>query len=316
MKMFMNLILNEKIKIYRKKSSLLVFIALLLGVSFAAYIKNDAGDNSHSNWRKEVVQEIQVTKEALASTEGGQETELLEKKIAINEYRLEQNTPPLADDTLWGFMSYTSSFIGIVTIFAIIVAGSMISKEFNNGTIKFLLIRPHNRGMILLSKYIATLLYGLVLTAAVFIIGLLMGSIFMGFAAPEDSYLVYANNEVVERNILLHVITLYAMNSVGLIMMVTLAFMLSTAFRSTSVAIGIAIFLTMSGTISIQLLSQFDLNIGKYLLFANTNLLQYSLDGPPFAGMSMSFSLLVLAVHYLVFMVITWLSFTKRDVAV
>ncbi|MFD2617033.1 hypothetical protein [Terrilactibacillus laevilacticus] len=78
-------------------------------------------------------------------------------------------------------------------------------------------------------------------------------------------------------------------------------------------AIGISIFLTMGGSIIVQFLSRFDWV--KYILFVNMDLHQY-INGTPFQkGMTVGFSLSVHAVYYVIFVILGWLSFTKRDVA-
>jgi ABC-2 type transport system permease protein len=54
----------------------------------------------------------------------------------------------------------------------------------------------------------------------------------------------------------------------------------------------------------------------KYLLFVNTDLSPYFMGGkPPFEGMTLGFSVTVLVVYWLLFYLIAWLLFTKRDVA-
>jgi len=53
----------------------------------------------------------------------------------------------------------------------------------------------------------------------------------------------------------------------------------------------------------------------KYFLFENTDLTVYLNGTPKIAGMTLSFSITVLIVHYIIFMAASWLVFTRRDVA-
>ncbi len=53
-------------------------------------------------------------------------------------------------------------------------------------------------------------------------------------------------------------------------MIVTMAFMISTVFRSSSLAIGLSIFIMFAGQIITLLLMRY--SWGKYFLFANTDL--------------------------------------------
>lgn len=62
-------------------------------------------------------------------------------------------------------MMLLSQGIGqVITILAIIGTAGIVSKEYSQGTIKFLLIRARSRTAILASKYVVVLLYALTLT--------------------------------------------------------------------------------------------------------------------------------------------------------
>jgi ABC-2 type transport system permease protein len=53
----------------------------------------------------------------------------------------------------------------------------------------------------------------------------------------------------------------------------------------------------------------------KYILFANTDLMQYFEGSPLINGMSLSFSFSVLTIYFLVFHFLAFYIFNKRDVA-
>ncbi|MGO4110042.1 hypothetical protein [Paenibacillus sp. YAF4_2] len=96
-------------------------------------------------------------------------------------------------------------------------------------------------------------------------------------------------------------------------MYVTIAFMISSAFRSSAMAIGFSIGIVFAGNILLNALQRYEWS--KYLFFANTDLTQY-MEGRPFHdGMTLSFSIGVLAVYFLLFNLVSWLMFTRRDVA-
>lgn len=104
---------------------------------------------------------------------------------------------------------------------------------------------------------------------------------------------------------------------VEITMTATLAFTLSTVFRSSTLAISLSIFLMFVGEICVEVCKLMGLEGGKYLLFANTDLSPYFNGGIPlFSGMTLMFSVGILLVHFTVFHLVSWLSFTKRDVSV
>ena len=195
----------------------------------------------------------------------------------------------------------------------IIIAAGIVAGEFNSGTIKLLLIRPLKRWKILVSKYLAVLLFALDALIILFIASFIVGGIVYGFSGASQPYLGFRDGNVIEINMLWHIFTTYAYACVNLLMMVTFAFMISTVFRNNSLAVGISLFLLFTGNALVGFLSQH--SWVKYILFANTNLMVY-VDGAPVAkGMTMTFSLLVLAAYFIGFNVISWLVFSKRDVA-
>lgn len=53
----------------------------------------------------------------------------------------------------------------------------------------------------------------------------------------------------------------------------------------------------------------------KYILFANTDLTQYFDGSPLVSDMTLGFSIVVLAVYFIVFHVLAFGAFTKRDIA-
>ncbi|EOR25613.1 ABC transporter permease YhcI [Niallia nealsonii AAU1] len=117
-----------------------------------------------------------------------------------------------------------------------------------------------------------------------------------------------------EQSIFIHLIGFYGLNSISLIMLTTMAFMISSVFRNSSLAIGISIFLMFMGnTVTFLLANWFDW--AKYLLFANTDLTQY-FDGTPLvSGMTLFFSIIMLLVYFIVFIGLAFWVFKKRDVA-
>jgi ABC-2 type transport system permease protein len=146
-----------------------------------------------------------------------------------------------------------------------------------------------------------------------FAVSFIAGGLFFGFKGVSVPYLSYSNGAVKEVNMVGHILSVYGYNCVNLIMMGTFAFMISTVFRNSSIAIGLSIFLMFTGTTLVQLLSKY--SWVKYILFANTNLRMYTDGVPTVKGMTLEFSIVVLIAYFLVFNLISWFGFSKRDVA-
>lgn len=312
-----NLVQNENMKIYRRMRTW-VMIGILLAILVAATAIMNSIDQGYSNdeqWRANVTQEIQSLQDSLAHAESMPPfvLEQMEETLKMQQYRLEHNLNP-GEKTLWNWVQSLSGTSFVLIIFTIVIAADMIAAEFTWGTIKMLLIRPASRGRILLSKYISTLLFSLVLLLILFASSIGIGGLMEGLGGlgQPDLY-IGADGEVHERIMLVKVFQTYGFMMVELVMYVTLAFMISSAFRSSSMAIAFSLGLLLLGNTIIQLFSQY--SWAKYILFANTNLQQYT-DGPIFQeGMTLWFSVAILAGYFVIFHFISWLLFTKRDVA-
>ena len=319
MRRMLNLIQNENMKIFRHVSTYIMLGLLIIIVIATAGLQTKLSPQpaSTTDWKTQLTQQNTELQKSITQvqTQGvavEQSLATFEKIIKTNNYRIEHNLPPDQGKALWGFVTQLAGTISIVSLFTIIIAAGIVAGEFNSGTIKLLLIRPLKRWKVLLSKYLAVLLFALDALIILFLASFLVGGIVCGFSGASQPYLGFANGNVTEVNMLWHIFTTYAYACVNLLMMVTFAFMISTVFRNNSLAVGISLFLMFTGNALVGFLGQY--NWVKYILFANTNLMVYSDGAPVVKGMTMTFSLLVLAAYFIAFNVISWLVFNKRDV--
>jgi ABC-2 type transport system permease protein len=311
-----NLVLNENMKIYRRVRTWILVGLMAALVLFVNYIEWHSGGKKAEGegWRTALQQENQQYSEILKQPKLGEDDRTFyQERIAINDYHLEQNIRS-TDGTMWNGVNGSAGMMIVITIFTIIIAGDSLAGEFSSGTIKLLLIRPASRVKILISKYISFLLFGMLLLLTLFVISIVVNGILYGLGYMDLPLIsMTAEGLIVEKNMILNLWKTYMLNGVSTVMYVTMAFMISSAFRSSAMAIGFSIGALFAGNIILEALQRFDWS--KYLLFANTDLTQY-LTGRPFQeGMTLSFSIGVLAVHFLVFNLISWLIFTRRDVA-
>ncbi|MCB8815903.1 ABC transporter permease [Desulfosporosinus shakirovi] len=314
----LNLIQNENMKIYHQMSTYIMLGLMIVVVIAGGFISTNGGPGqqatTNSDWRTELTEQntnLQETLKGIQSQGIAVESAQIEKLIKTNNYRLEHNLPP--EYGVWGFVTEFSVLVDLVSLFVIIIAAGIVAGEFNTGTIKLLLIRPIKRWKVLLSKYIAVLWFAFVALILLFVATFVVGGIFHSFNGLNQPYLGYKNGNVTEINMLWHIFINYAYACVNLLMMVTFAFMISAVFRNNTLAVGISLFLMFTGNLLVGLLSNY--SWVKYILFANINLTVYTDGTPVVKGMTMTFSLMVLAVYFIVFNLISWYVFMKRDVA-
>lgn len=316
----LSLVRNEWEKLFRQKSTYLM-IGLLILVLIASggigkYMEKDRAGNS-KDWKQELKSQ---NAELLQEPEGAQITtpsmkEFIQKEVAVNEYRIERNLPPEKNSTVWSFINDASNLISFAGLFVMVAAAGIVANEFTWGTIKMLAVKPFRRWKILLSKYITVLLYLLLMMSILFVGAGLIGLILFGAGSPtENIHLAYVNGQIEEQNLLGYLLKSYGLQSISVLLLSTMAFMISVVFRASGLAIGLSVFLLFTGgTVTNLLASKFEW--AKFSLFANTDLMQY-LDGLPMVdGMTIKFSILMLVLYFSVFQILAFFFFTKRDIA-
>lgn len=246
-----NLIRNEWMKIFRRPGTYVMIGILLVIISvtgiFMKYNLIEEEPNVTEEWKPVLQQENEALKKQLESSSIKMEQEYYKKQIAINEYRIEHDIPFREKYNVWSFVKDNSELILLAGLFTIVISAGIVASEFNWGTIKLLLIRPINRSKILLSKYITVLLYALLMIGILFVFSTLLGAILFGFPEQSLPYLNYFNGKVTEQHIVVYLIIYYGLGSIEMIMLTTMAFMISSVFRNSSLAIGLSLFLMFTG---------------------------------------------------------------------
>lgn len=210
---------------------------------------------------------------------------------------------------LWGSfqMTVTIAFF-LNTIFTVVVASDSVAGEFSWGTIKLLLIRPWSRSKILLSKYISMVLFSLLSTGVLLAFGFAASALLS--SSPGEGMTTLTAWSPGEYTFLV-ILCLY----IGLFLTAAIAFMVSTVFRASGLAIGLSLFIMFATDIFMAIFSPERYEWAKYLIFAHMDLQGYLLSDSGPGGVTLGFSIAVLAVYYVVFLLVAWTVFRKRDVS-
>lgn len=316
----LKLIQNENMKIYSRIGNWIMVFLLLAGVVFnvimTKYFSVSEDPNfaqEKANWKQVLIQQNEENKKLMQDPNTPKEyKQMLEEEIKMNDYRIQHNISPYPDPGLDRVLMHSESLIIMVIIFTIIVAGGSVAGEFSSGTIKLLLIRPVSRAKILLAKYIAVMLYALLLFLLLFISSFVLGAIFFGFSGLENPTLYYVDGQVLARSAIEMTWMNYGFGAVVLLIWVTLAFMISSVFRNSSLAIGLSMFIYFISVPATELLKNFSWS--KYLIFPHIDLSVYFNGQPPMEGLTLGFSIAVLLVYFFIFHLLSFFVFKKRDV--
>lgn len=267
---------------------------------------------TEGSWQDIEQDAIQSYKETLAGEDLTEEDKAyFQEQMAISEYRLANDAPSQKDSSLASFMSFTSGMLTLVTLFTVITAASIVSSEFSTGTIKMLLTRPMSRAKVLTSKLLTTFLFGLLLYVVNVVVSALIGLVLFGMGTGVELEMV--NGQVVEKAVWSDLAYHYLLSSGDFVMSTLFAFLIGSVFRSSSLAIGLTMFLSFTGGMIVMFLSRYD--IVKYIWLTHSDLTQYEHGGGSMiADVTLPFSLTVLAIYAVVFLVISYSTFMKRDV--
>ena len=174
----------------------------------------------------------------------------LEAAVEEGKYKLENKlftNRKDSDTAQYGFVNAVSSLSIFITVCVLMVAGSIISEEYNKGTIKQLLTRPYTRTKIYTSKLLATFI-----TVVIFILfTALVQSITCGIMTnsfgtlldPIVHYNVHSHSIVVYNTLTESLVHFGAILPAILIMMTfTLLVSILTGQTATSVVLGFVLF--------------------------------------------------------------------------
>ena len=217
--------------------------------------------------------------------------------------------------TLWSSFSSSTSVVSFIGMLIIVIAGGIIASEFSNGTIKFLLINPRTRGKILLSKYVTVISIGYIMMILCYVFSLISSIIFFGTSDMDAMYVTTSQGVTKAVSGFRYIFEQYMLSSVYVVVMATFAFAISSVVKSSSLAIGLGIFAMSMGNNAVTILKMaFNVDAGRYTIFANSNLQTIAQGQTIFPGQTLTFAIGVIVVHMVVFLLTAWDGFVRRDV--
>lgn len=239
------------------------------------------------------------------------------KSYYENWYILDEEVDTSNDNTLRSvFVNFFSEYSFLILVFSIMIAGGIVSDEFNKGTIKSLLIIPHKRSKILLAKYICVLIMILLMIGVLIVSELLIGGILMGFGSLSVPVVVYniTDSCLEVLNVFGYLGLQILANLPQIILLATLAFACSVIVNSTAFSIVIP----FCGIIASELINGFalvyDIKILNYFVTTNWDFTVYLFGGTSLFGNSLLHAIIVCLVYLIIMLVVTFIVFKKKDI--
>lgn len=213
-----------------------------------------------------------------------------------------------------GFLAtyITMNFLWVHIPFLIaLVAGDVVAGEGAGGTFRIYLTRPVSRIKILISKLIATYLFTLAVVMFFIIMSLGLGTVWLGsgdLIVMHEGIIIYSSGEA-----LLRFILGFGFALVNLLVVASLCFMLSTFVNN-----GIGPMIGAMSVIMVGLaISNIPLDIFERIrpwFFTSYFDIWKEAFYDPIPWNDISFSLLVLLAHTAVFVIISLITFVRKDI--
>lgn len=323
-----NLVYNEMIKIVRKKRLFIIIAIVAVLVALFTYAqmreaKTLQEELGTSDWRTQLQQEIINGQNRLSSSGISAEwKKFLQIRMEQQQYYLDNDINPSAPGAPTFMRMFVENSINLLLpLMVMVVAADLVSSEANRGTIKLLLTRPVKRWRILLSKYITFILSVSFIVLSVGVLSyLISGTIFGygGWTMPILTGFTVQGEELITDQVRLVEQWQYVLMEFGLVWFValvigTLTFTLSVLMRSTASVMGVMLAALISGAILANMVSSWE--SAKYFFMVNLRLTDYvSGMAPPINGMTLGFSMSVLAIWAAAGLVVSFFVFSRRDI--
>jgi ABC-2 type transport system permease protein len=322
------LVMNESIKILRKKRLWVVVLILLVLVPIFTYAQLRATISNQkqlgtTDWKVAVRQSINDTTNRLSSTRIPEEwKKWMRIRIQQQQYYLDHDINPTSPNGVTFTRDFMNNAVSLfIPLLIVIIASDIVSGEHTGGTIKLLLTRPVKRWKVLTSKLIALILFVSTIVTLTGIIAYLISGLVFGYRGwnyPVLTGFQISGEEINTESVhvlpqWLYILMEYGLSWYACLAVASISFMVSVLVRSTAAGMGIMVSALIAGTILTNMASAWE--SAKYFFMVNLQLTDY-LAGtlPPIPGLSLPFSLAVLGIWSVASLIVAYVVFIRRDV--
>lgn len=271
---------------------------------------------TYQNEAKNVINMENSTQE-LEYKEKQEKNKSIEKR-EISRYILENNVDINKSNDVRGILKDIFDEYGLfIIVMIVMIAGTIVSEEFNKGTIKLLLVKPYDRRKILLAKFITVLIMIVFSIVAVVLMELIVGGIIFGVDSLSVPVLQYnfVTQSLESMNIFAYLGIEILTQLPKLVLLATLAFACSTLFTNSAVAIAIPLLGYMSADMINMLVLQYKVEFMKFFVSLNWDFKAYLFGNlPNMEGLTLGFSMVICALYFVVMLIPTFVVFQKKNI--
>ena len=316
----LKLVQNELIKIFKRKN---IYILLVIGIliitcyNLFQYLINTKVDISKQYQR--AYNSDKMLLENYNKIQTNESYKEIEERISLEKYAIENNikynillnsqnnNAKLPMDAKILLMKVFNNFDIIITFIIVYLSSTILSEEFNNGTIKNLLTKPNNRTKILLSKILVSIFVMILTIIIIVIYQYLLGGLLFGFDSYELEVIRYNNiTQLIEKVNSIKYMMIIVVSKTPmyiLLLMISLLFGVIT----NNIALNILISLSLYITSTINSLIN---NITQYLLVYNWDISKYLYNSNKLINQS----IIIDCISVLLILFLLIISFKRKDI--
>ena len=238
-----------------------------------------------------------------------------EKIMFESKYRIDNDLEPLSSYTSGNmFISYTCISIIMVIVYMLMVSGTIVSEEFNKGTIKQLLVRPYSRYKIIISKLLGAIIVSLMFLIFYIFVAFIFCGIAYGFKGYFIPVVIYdfGKQAVVHMSIFQYLIISTLSYIPQYLILITLSMFLGVFILNEALAIGIPILALL---VSSYVLPYTNMKFLKYFPTMCWNFNDFLWGGlPSFRGLELKINIIVSILTFILFVIAIITVFKNKDV--
>lgn len=204
-----------------------------------------------------------------------------------------------------------------IIVLVVMIAGTIVSEEFNKGTIKLLLVKPYSRNKILFAKFVTVLIITAFAIVSTILMELIVGSIVFGTSSLSIPVVQYNfNTHALEHMNIFKYLSLNVLAQLPIVVLLaTLAFSFSTLFTNSAVSIALPLLGYMSASTINVLAVHYNIKFIKYFVTPNWDLSQYLFGNlPMLEGMTRNFSIIICLIYFAIMISTTFTVFKRKNI--
>ena len=286
----LKLIKNELTKIFKRKNIyILLTIGILIIIAYNIFQKITNSNMDISKKYQRAYNNDKMLLENYDELNIDESYEEIEERIKLEEYAInnkikyniflntENKNAPLPSDARILLMKIFNNFDIIIIFILIYLSTTIITEECSNGTIKYLLIKPHTRVKILSSKIITSILIIITITSFITVFQYLLGGILFGFNSYSLEAIIYnSSDKIIETTSLANYMITLIISKIPMyfiLSIISLLFGVVTNNIALNIIISLGMYLLIYNYDISKYLYSSDVLLNKYIIIFNISII-------------------------------------------